>query len=328
MTVYIIRRIIYMFISLCIMSVIAFIVIELPPGDWLTTYIAELQARAGMADAEEIAVALRKEYGLDKPGYVRYFKWVWKLVHGDLGRSFTWDKPVLELIRERITLTTTISFFTIIFTYMVAIPIGIYSATHQYSPGDYFFTIVGFAGLATPNFLLALILMYILSVYFGVGVGGLFSEEYIDAPWSFGKVVDMLHHLWVPVIVVGTAGTAALIRIMRGCLLDELGKQYVITARAKGLGERKLLFKYPVRVAINPIVSTIGWQLPQIVSGATITAIVLSLPTIGPLLLEALRRQDMFLAGGIVMLLGFLTIIGTFLSDLLLVATDPRIRYE
>jgi len=328
MSAYIVRRFLYMIVSLWIMSIVAFVVINLPPGDWLTMYIAELQAQAGVADAEEIVSALRKEYGLDQPGYVRYFKWMLKLLHGDFGMSFVWRKPVIELVQERLILTITISLFTILFTYAVAIPIGIYSATHQYSIGDYIFTTVGFVGLATPNFLLALILMFIFSTYFGIGVGGLFSPEYVDASWSLAKIMDMLHHLWVPIVVIGTAGTAGLIRVMRGCLLDELRKQYVVTARAKGVKERTLLFKYPVRMAINPIVSTIGWQIPRIISGETITAIVLALPTIGPLLLEALRRQDMFLAGAMVMLLSLLTIIGTFFSDFLLIAIDPRIIYD
>ena len=250
------------------------------------------------------------------------------MLHGDFGKSFQWNMPVSELIGERLMLTVTISILTLLFTYVVAIPIGIYSATHQYSIGDYSFTIFGFAGLATPNFLLALILMFVFYKYFGLSAGGLFSIEYALAPWSVGKVIDMLKHLPIPIIVIGTAGTAELIRIMRGCLLDELRKQYVITARAKGVSERRLLFKYPVRIAINPIVSTIGWTLPTIVSGTTITAIVLSLPTTGPLLFRALISQDMYLAGSTIMFLTFLTVIGTLISDILLVWVDPRIRYE
>jgi len=260
--------------------------------------------------------------------YLQYFKWFWKLLHGDFGRSFLLNRPVSELIGERLALTVTISLFTILFTYIVAVPIGIYSATHQYSPGDYFFTVVGFAGLATPNFLLALILLFLFYRYFGINVTGLFSVEYLRAPWSLAKFVDLLKHLPVPILVVGTAGTAGLIRIMRGSLLDELKKQYTITARAKGLKEVRLLFKYPVRVAINPLVSTVGWLLPGIVSGTTITAIVLALPTTGPLLFQALMGQDMYLGATMFMLLGFLTIIGTFISDILLVWVDPRIRFE
>jgi len=316
-----------MAILLLLISVVAFIIIQLPPGDYLSSYIVHLQASGQTVDEAQLA-ALKKQYGLDLPMYAQYFKWMWKMLHGDFGRSFEWNKPVSELIGERLVLTVVLSLFTLIFTYIVAIPIGIYSATHQYSVGDYAFTVIGFAGLATPNFLLALVLMFMFFKYFGLSIGGLFSPQYQLASWSLAKFVDMLKHLPIPIIVIGTAGTAWLIRVMRGCLLDELRKQYVITARAKGVAERILLFKYPVRVAINPIISTIGWTLPGIVSGETITAVVLCLPTTGPLLFRALLSQDMFLAGSIVMFLSFLTVIGTFISDLLLVWIDPRIRYE
>jgi len=317
-----------MFIVLAVTSVVAFIIIQLPPGDYLTSYIRQLAQSGASVDEARIA-ALRKQYGLDLPLYAQYLKWMWKMLHGDMGQSFQYNyKPVSELLAERLPLTVMISLFTLVFTYVVAIPIGIYSATHQYSVGDYAFTVVGFAGLATPNFLLALILMFMFYKYFGLSVGGLFSPQYLTAPWSVNKFIDMLAHLPIPIIVIGTAGTAGLIRVMRGCLLDELRKQYVITARAKGVEERRLLFKYPVRVAINPIISTIGWTLPAIVSGETITAIVLSLPTTGPLLFRALMAQDMYLAGSTVMFLTFLTVVGTFISDLLLVWVDPRIRFE
>ena len=324
---YLIRRFLYMILILLLVSVVAFIIIQLPPGDYLTSYIIQLEEMGQKVDESQI-VSLKKQYGLDLPIYLQYFKWMWKMLHGDLGKSFEWNKPVSELIGERLMLTVIISLFTLIFTYAVAIPIGIYSATHQYSLGDYTFTVIGFAGLATPNFLFALVLMFMFYKYFGLSVGGLFSSQYQLAPWSVGKFIDMLKHLPIPIIVIGTAGTAGLIRVMRGCLLDELRKQYVITARAKGVAERTLLFKYPVRVAINPIISTIGWTLPGIVSGETITAIVLSLPTTGPLLYRALMCQDMYLAGSTVMFLTFLTVIGTLVSDLLLVWIDPRIRYE
>ncbi|RLE07105.1 ABC transporter permease [Candidatus Aerophobetes bacterium] len=325
---YVLRRLIYMFIVLAVTSVVAFIIIQLPPGDYLTSYIRQLAQSGASVDEARIA-ALRKQYGLDLPLYAQYLKWMWKMLHGDMGQSFQYNyKPVSELLAERLPLTVMISLFTLVFTYVVAIPIGIYSATHQYSVGDYAFTVVGFAGLATPNFLLALILMFMFYKYFGLSVGGLFSPQYLTAPWSVNKFIDMLAHLPIPIIVIGTAGTAGLIRVMRGCLLDELRKQYVITARAKGVEERRLLFKYPVRVAINPIISTIGWTLPAIVSGETITAIVLSLPTTGPLLFRALMAQDMYLAGSTVMFLTFLTVVGTFISDLLLVWVDPRIRFE
>jgi peptide/nickel transport system permease protein len=271
---------------------------------------------------------LERQYDLDKPMVVRYFRWLWKMVQGDWGVSFNWNAPVIELLAERLPLTIAVSVFALAFTYAVAVPIGIYSATHQYSLADYGFTVVGFIGLAIPNFVLALVLMFVFYRFFGLSIGGLFSQEYLLAPWSWAKFVDMLKHLPVPIIAVGLAGTAALIRVMRGVLLDELHKQYVITARAKGVAERKLLFKYPVRVALNPIVSTIGWTLPAIVSGQTITAVVLSLPTVGPLLLGALINQDTYLAGSTVMLLSFLTLLGTFISDMLLVVIDPRIRFE
>jgi len=314
-------------ITLLAVSVIAFIIIQLPPGDYLTSFLEILRASGIEIDEAQVR-SLEKQYGLDLPVYAQYFKWMWNMLHGDFGRSFQWNEPVSKLIGERLMLTVIISILTMVFTYAMAIPIGIYSATHQYSIADYSFTVVGFAGLATPNFLLALILMFIFYKYFGLSAGGLFSPAYQLAPWSVAKFLDMLKHLPIPIIVIGTAGTAELIRIMRGCLLDELRKQYVITARAKGVSERRLLFKYPVRIAINPIVSTVGWTLPYIISGETITAIVLSLPTIGPLLFRALMAQDMYLAGSTVMLLSFLTVIGTFISDILLVWIDPRIRYE
>jgi len=327
MLFYVIRRFVYMIIILLMVSIVSFIIIQLPPGDYLNSYIMSLKAQGQEVSDAEIA-GLRKQYGLDLPIYSHYFNWAWKMLHGDFGKSFQWNRPVVDLIAERLPLTVMISLITIIFTYAVAIPIGIYSATHQYSAGDYGLTVAGFIGLATPNFLFALILMFIFLKYFGLSAGGLFSPEYQLVGWSIGKFVDMLKHLPIPMIVIGTAGTAALIRIMRGCLLDELRKQYVITARAKGVAERTLLFKYPVRIAINPIISTIGWMLPAIISGETITAIVLSLPTTGPLLFRALLSQDMYLAGSTMMVLAFLTVIGTFISDLLLIWIDPRIRYE
>jgi len=324
---YFLRRFLYMIIILFGVSIVAFIIIQLPPGDFLSSYIAQLRAQGTEVSEAEIA-ALRKQYDLDLPIYLQYFKWMWKLFHGDFGRSFQYNQPVSQLIGERLGLTVVISILTMVFVYVVAVPIGIFSATHQYSTGDYIFTTIGFAGLAIPNFLFALVLMFLFLKYFGLSAGGLFSPEYQLAGWSMGKFIDMLKHLPIPIIVIGTAGTAGLIRVMRGCLLDELRKQYVITARAKGVAERILLFKYPVRVAINPIISTIGWVLPSIVSGATITAIVLDLPTTGPLLYGALMSQDMYLAGSFIMFLTFLTVIGTFISDILLVWIDPRIRYE
>jgi len=328
MLFYVIRRLLYMIIILFLLSVVAFIIIQLPPGDYVSAYVAEMQSMRGERLGEEEIIALRKIYGVDRSMYVQYSKWLWKLSHGNFGMSLQLQRPVIDLIAERLPLTVLICILATIFTYAVGMPIGIYSAIRQYSIGDYFSTVFGFIGLAVPNFLLALILMFLFYKYFGFSIGGLFSLQYMDASWSMGKFIDMLKHLPIPVIVIGTPGAAALIRTMRGCLLDELRKQYVITARAKGLEERTLLFKYPVRVAINPIISTIGWTLPWLISGGTITSIVLGLPTMGPLLFQALLKQDMELAGSILMILSFLTVIGTFISDILLVLLDPRIRYE
>ncbi len=324
---YILRRLAYMILILVAVSISAFIIIQLPPGDYLTTYIMTLE-EAGQDVDDAMIASLRKRYGLDRPAYMQYLTWVWKMLHGDFGMSFEWERPVLNLLLERLPLTVAISLATLIFTYIVAIPIGIYSATHQYSVGDFAVTIFGFIGVAIPNFLFALILMWGLYSAFGLSIGGLFSQEYVQAEWSFGKFVDLLKHLPVPMIVIGTAGTAGLIRRMRGVLLDELSKQYVITARAKGLTETRLLLKYPVRIALNPIVSSIGWALPAIVSGQTISAIVLNLPTTGPLLFRALTSQDMYLAGSSIMVLTFLTVLGIFVSDILLAILDPRIRYR
>jgi len=328
MLFYVIRRLLYMIIILFLLSVVAFVIIQLPPGDYVSAYVAELESMKGHRLGEEEIIALRKIYGVDRPMYIQYSKWLWKLSHGNFGMSLQLQRPVIDLIAERLPLTVLICILATIFTYAVGMPIGIYSAIRQYSIGDYFSTVFGFIGLAVPNFLLALILMFLFYKYFGFSIGGLFSLHYMDASWSVGKFIDMLKHLPIPVIVIGTPGAAALIRTMRGCLLDELRKQYVITARAKGLEERTLLFKYPVRVAINPIISTIGWTLPWLISGGTITSIVLGLPTMGPLLFESLLKQDMELAGSILMILSFLTVIGTFISDILLVLLDPRIRYE
>ena len=316
-----------MLMLLLVLSVCAFAIIQLPPGDYITDYIAELQMRGTDVSEAEIE-NLRHQYGLDKSLYVQYFLWMGKMVRGNMGWSFAHHRPVSELLWERLPMTALISLLSLVFVYLVAVPIGIYSATHQYSFADYSVTVVGFVGLATPNFLLALVLMIVFFQLFGLKIGGLFSIAYVNAPWSFAKVLDLLRHLPVPIIVIGTAGTAGLVRVLRGSLLDELRKQYVITARAKGMGERPLLFKYPVRVAVNPLVSTVGWLLPEIVSGETIVAIVLGLPTIGPLVFFSLLQQDMFLAGSTIMLLSFLTVIGTLISDLMLVWVDPRIRFE
>ncbi len=323
----IIKRLLWMLPTALVISFISFSIIQLPPGDYLTSYIAALSETGETVD-EAQAAALRQRYNLDDPFHVQYLKWLGGMFQGELGMSLEWDRPVGELIKERIVLTSIISIATLLVTWAIAIPIGIYSAVRQYSLPDYCFTFMGFIGLATPNFMLALIFMYIGYAVFDVSAGGLFSPEYQNAAWSVGKVTDLIAHLWIPVIVIGTSGTAGLIRVMRANLLDELRKQYVMTARAKGVAYWRLLLKYPVRVALNPLISTIGWVLPGIVSGATITSVVLGLPTTGPLLLRSLMNQDMYLAGSMVMMLSVLTLIGTLLSDILLLIVDPRIRYE
>ena len=327
MLILIVKRLLWMIPTMVIISFISFSIIQLPPGDYLTSYIAALGETGETVD-EAQAAALRARYNLDQPFMVQYWRWLAGMVQGDLGMSFEWNRPVTELIGERILLTSIISIVTLLVTWALAIPVGIYSAVKQYSLPDYCFTFLGFIGLATPNFLLALVFMYIGYSVFGVSAGGLFSPEYQNAVWSFGKFLDLLGHLWIPVIVIGTSGTAGLIRVMRGNLLDELRKQYVMTARAKGVRYWVLLMRYPVRVALNPLVSTVGWVLPGIVSGATITSVVLGLPTTGPLLLRALMNQDMYLAGSMVMMLSLLTLVGTLISDILLLWLDPRIRYE
>jgi peptide/nickel transport system permease protein len=322
---YIVRRFLYMLLLMVGASVISFAIIVLPPGDYLTSYINNLRAQ-GNEIAQDQAEALRRQYGLDQPLYMQYLKWAWKFLHGDMGRSFQWQRPVIELIKERIGLTVLVSLVALLFTYAIAIPIGIYSAVRQYSVGDYFFTVMGFVGISVPDFLLALVLIVWLYKSFGVSVAGLYSAQFKGEPWTIAKIVDLMKHLPMPIIVIGMSGTAYIIRVMRGMMLDELNKPYVITARAKGLTELRLLTKYPVRVAMNPIVSTIGWTLPNIFSGQTIAAIVLGLPTIGPILYQALQQEDMFLASSTVMVTTALTIVGTLISDLLLASLDPRIR--
>jgi len=311
--------------TLFIVSIIAFVVIQLPPGDFLASLISSSSETIDQSQID----ALRERYGLDEPVYIQYWKWISGIiVNGDFGDSFEWNRPVSELIWERLGLTVFISIITLTFIWIVAIPIGIFSAVKKYTLGDYIVTVIGFIGLAVPNFLLALILMYISFRYFGQSVGGLFSPEYIDAKWSLNRVIDLLQHLWLPVIILGTAGTAALIRVMRANLLDELSKLYVEAARARGLSELKLLFKYPVRVALNPLVSAIAWVFPALISGSAITSIVLNLQTTGPLLYRSLQSQDMYLAGSLILLVSVLTIIGTLVSDILLAWIDPRIQLQ
>ena len=293
---YIIRRLVYSIILLFLVSIVGFTVIQLPPGDFLTIRIQELRNRGDLS-AEIYAEQLRMRYGLDKPFWMQYIIWITHFVRGDFGWSFYYEKPVSELVGERLALTLVLSIVTLIFTWALAIPIGVYSATHQYSWGDNIFTFLGFIGLSVPGFLLGLVLMFISVFYFNQSVGGLFSPQYVNAPWTLAKVIDLFRHLWIPVIIIGLSGTAGLIRIMRGNLLDILGQQYVLTARAKGLRESIVIWKHAVRVAINPLISSLGMSLPGIISGESLVSIVLNLPTTGPLFLEALMRQDMFLAG-------------------------------
>ena len=322
---YVVRRLVLALITCWAISVISFVIIQLPPGDFVNSYIANLSASGSMVSAAE-ADAMREQYGLNRPIWVQYGKWMARVLQGDFGMSMEWGRPVLEVIGDRLWLTIVISIAAILLTWGIALPIGIYSAVRQYSIADYIFTFVGFVGLAVPNFLLALIIMYLGFKFFGMNIGGLFSPEYELAPWSWGKVWDLAKHLPLPALILALAGTAQLIRIMRANLLDELRRPYVTTARARGLQEWKVIMKYPVRAALNPFASTIGYLLPFVVSGSIVVSLVLSLPTVGPLLLRALVAQDMFLAGAIVLLLGVLTVIGTFLSDLMLMWIDPRIR--
>ncbi|MBT6441659.1 MAG: ABC transporter permease [Alphaproteobacteria bacterium] len=325
MLTYVIRRVLIMIPTMLAISVLTFIIIQLPPGDYLTTYIAELQAQGEGANLDKIEF-LRAEYGLDKPLIEQYGVWLLGMLQGDMGYSFEYNLPVNEVVEDRLLLTFIVSFSTIIFTWIVSFPIGVYSATHQYSISDHGLTFLGFLGLATPNFLLALVLLYVANVTFGTSIGGLMDPEYLGQPWSGGKLLSVLEHLWVPVVVIGTSNTAGMIRRLRANLLDELQKQYVTTGRAKGLPPGRLLMKYPLRMALNPFISDIGNLLPQVISGAAIVSVVLSLPTTGPMLLDALRTQDMYLAGSFLMFMAFLTVVGVFVSDLALAALDPRIR--
>lgn len=324
---YVVHRLLVMIPTLIAISIVVFTIINLPPGNYFASYVAELQATGQKADLVRIHF-LEQEYGFDLPLWQQYLHWVGGLLHGDMGYSFLYNEPVTQVVGDRLLLTFIVSFATIIFTYAVAFPIGIYSATHQYSWSDHTLTFLGFLGLATPNFLLALVLLYLANVYFGVSIGGLMDPFYLDQGWSWGKTVSVLAHLWVPVIVIGLGSTAAMIRRLRANLLDELHKQYVVTARAKGLPPIRLLFKYPLRMALNPFISDIGSLLPQVISGAVIVSVVMSLPTTGPMLLESLRSQDMYLAGSFLMFLAFMTVVGVLISDLALALLDPRIRLQ
>lgn len=324
---FIIRRSLVALVTIWVISVVSFTIIQLPPGDFLTTYAANL-SQAGELVPEEQLVAIREHYGLGEPVYIQYFKWIRGVLKGDFGRSLEWGVPVKTLLWDRIGMTVLVGLSSVLFIWSFAIPIGVYSATHQYSFSDYLFTFIGLLGVAIPGFLMALVLMWIAYSWFDQSVGGLFSPEYQNAPWSIDRVQDFISHLWIPMIIVGTEGAAGLIRTMRANMLDEMNQPYVETARAKGLSERRLTWKYPVRVALNPFISTVGYYLPQLVGGIVVIAVVLNLPTIGPLLLRALLSQDMFMAGAIVMITSILTVIGTLISDILLAVLDPRIRLE
>ena len=325
---YLLQRLIYMIFLLWLVSIVTFVVIQLPPGDYLSTYIWRLEQQSGGTVSDEEIQALREQYGMDLPMYKRYLRWMGQVFQGEYGFSYDWQQPVSDIIWERLALTFFIGIVSVIITYAIAIPIGIYSATHQYSVGDYVATTIGFIGLAIPSFMLALILLFVSFRFFGVNLSGLFSPQYLDAPWSMAKFLDLLKHLPIPVVVVSMAGTAGLIRVLRATLLDELQKQYVVTARSKGVNERTLLFKYPVRVAMNPLISNLAWLFPALISGATIVDIVLGLPTAGPMLFRSLITQDTFLTATILLFMTVLTVVGTTISDILLVIVDPRIRME
>jgi peptide/nickel transport system permease protein len=325
MFAYLVRRLLVMIPTLLVISALVFVIIQLPEGDYLSSHIAELEAQGEKVSQEEIAY-LRDRYGLDRSPVEQYLVWLAGMLRGDFGYSFEYNLPVSEVVGDRLFLSFVLSFATIVFTWVVAFPIGVYSATHQYSWADHGLTLIGFLGLATPNFLLALVLLYFANVVFGTSVGGLMDPEYIEQPMSWGKVLSILEHLWIPVVVIGTSGTAGMIRRLRANLLDELQKQYVVTARAKGVPPFRLLVKYPLRMALNPFIADIGNLLPSVISGSAIVAVVLSLQTSGPMLLDALQSQDQYLAGSFLMFLSLLAVIGTFISDLLLAALDPRIR--
>src|SRR5215471_18706001 len=325
MTRYILQRLLLLPLLMVIYSFVIFLIIQAPPGDFLTAYVATLASSGSSISPEQIA-ALRHQYGLDQPFIVQYWLWIEHLFHGDFGLSLEYQRPNVGLIGEQLGLTLALALFSFVLTWAIAIPAGIYAATHQRSVLDYMLTVVNYVGVATPNFMLALVLMWVAFFYFDISVTGLFSSEMVGQPWSFAKFIDLLKHIWLPSLVLAVAGTARLTRVMRANLLDELNKPYVTTARAKGLPEWRVVMRYPVRLAFNPLVSTIGWYLPQLFSGSLIVATVMNLPNIGPLLLRALINQDMYLAGAILLIYCFLTIVGTLLSDILLAVLDPRIR--
>ncbi len=327
MLTYILRRIMGMIPTMFIVSILVFIIIQLPPGDFMTSLQAEVAATGGGQDAATLD-ALRQRYGLDQPFYKQYFTWIAGFPRGDFGYSLEWNAPVWDLMKDRMAFTLLLGGLSLIFMWLISIPIGIYSATHQYSIGDNIFTFLGFLGLSTPDFLVALIYMVVATLVFNMSAIGLYSPGMQEAPWSLAKFLDLLNHLWAPIIILGMVGTAELIRIMRGNMLDVLGQQYITTARAKGLKERIVIHKYALRVAINPLISVLGMQIPKMISSSIIIGVVLSIPTIGPMFLRALVTQDMYLAGSILLFMSLLLLVGNLLADIALAWVDPRIRYE
>jgi peptide/nickel transport system permease protein len=323
--IYLARRLMLAVLTCVFISIATFTIIHLPPGDYVSSYVAQMAA-SGSSMTQEEADVLRHQYGLDQPLPVQYVKWISLALQGNFGMSMEWHRSVYDVIGDRLLLTMVVSAAAILITWIFALPIGIYTAVRQHSVSDYVFTLLGFIGLAVPSFLIALVLMYVGFRYFGMTVGGLFSPEYAEAPWSWGRVGDLAWHLPLPAIILGLGSTAQVMRVMRANLLDELRKPYLVTALARGMPLWRAILKYPVRVALNPFVSTIGYILPYVVSGSVIVSLVLGLPTVGPVLYKSLVAQDLFLAGSIVLMLGTLTVVGTLLSDLLLIAIDPRIR--
>lgn len=314
-----------MAVTLLVISMISFVVIDLPPGDYVTSYIMSLKKQGtSIADSEEAAI--RERYGLDKPLYYRYYRWISNVMVGNLGRSYQWNRDVADLLAERMPLTISISFLSLLFVWIVSFIVGVWSALKKFSVGDYVVSVLCFLSMSIPSFVLALALMYVGFAILKVDVGGLHSREFVDAPWSYAKFIDLLNHLWIPIIVIGLGGTAGTIRMMRATLIDELEKPYVTAAKAKGLPMWKVILKYPVRIALNPFISTVGWTLPGLISGSEIVAIVLNIPTTGPLLLAAIQMQDMYMAGSFILVLSALTVVGTLISDILLAMSDPRIR--
>jgi peptide/nickel transport system permease protein len=334
---YVVQRLFVMIPTLLVISFLVFAIIQAPPGDYLESMVAEMQSRGENVNQEKLDF-LRKTYGLDQPFYLQYLHWMfgdWDglkhqgggLIFGDPGYSFEHNLPVADVVGDTLTLTVVISLASVLFVWVISFPIAVYSATHQYGFFDYVFTFLGYIGLATPSFLIALVMLYFANIWFGTSIGGLLDPQYIDQPWSLAKLGSLLEHMWIPVLVIGLPGTAGMIRRLRANLLDELNKQYVVTGRAKGLPPFRLLVKYPLRISLNPFIADIGSLLPELISGSVVVSVVMSLPITGPILLQALRSQDMYLAGSFLMFMAVLTVIGIFVSDLALAFLDPRIRF-